>query len=45
MGGGPGAQATTLVGPTVMAHGTDEQKRRFLPPIAEGDVYWWQVCS
>jgi alkylation response protein AidB-like acyl-CoA dehydrogenase len=44
-GGGPGGQATGLVGPAVMVHGSGEQKRRFLPPIARGEHYWCQGFS
>ena len=45
IGGGPGGQGTNLVGPAVITHGTEDQKRRFLPPIASGDVYWCQGFS
>jgi alkylation response protein AidB-like acyl-CoA dehydrogenase len=37
--------ATLMVGPTLMAHGTDEQQDRFLPAIRRGDHIWCQLFS
>ncbi|MFG2603994.1 acyl-CoA dehydrogenase family protein [Streptomyces sp. NPDC048514] len=34
-----------LLAPTLFAHGTDEQKARFLPPIAAGEELWCQGYS
>ncbi|MGH6890644.1 MAG: acyl-CoA dehydrogenase family protein, partial [Dongiaceae bacterium] len=34
-----------MLGPTVMAFGTDAQKQKILPGILEGDVFWCQGFS
>lgn len=34
-----------LLGPTIMEFGTAEQKARFLPPMAYGEVIWAQAWS
>ncbi|MCP4038356.1 MAG: acyl-CoA dehydrogenase [bacterium] len=34
-----------MLGPTIMAHGSDEQKQRFLPNMVKGDEVWCQLFS
>jgi alkylation response protein AidB-like acyl-CoA dehydrogenase len=34
-----------LAGPTIIARGTEEQKARYLPPLARGDEVWCQLFS
>jgi len=38
-------QGTEMLGPTLVAFGSDEQKRRFLPEIVRADVIWCQGFS
>jgi len=33
---------TRMMAPTLMIHGTEEQKKQFLPPVSRGDVQWCQ---
>lgn len=42
---GPQYMNTNWIGPSIMAHGTPDQKARYLPPIARGDVIWCQGFS
>ena len=34
-----------MIGPTLMAWGSDEDKARFLPPLASGEEVWCQLFS
>ncbi len=45
--GAPGLDkgAVIRLGPVIMTDGTEEQKRRFLPPMARGELHWCQGFS
>jgi alkylation response protein AidB-like acyl-CoA dehydrogenase len=42
---GPQYMSLNYIGPLIMRFGTDEQKRRFLLPMARGDAIWCQGFS
>jgi alkylation response protein AidB-like acyl-CoA dehydrogenase len=42
---GSGGQGVNMIGPCIMVHGNEQQKREFLPPIANAEVMWCQGFS
>jgi alkylation response protein AidB-like acyl-CoA dehydrogenase len=42
---GPGGAGLTLAAPTIVAHSSEETKRRFLPRIVTGEELWCQLFS
>jgi alkylation response protein AidB-like acyl-CoA dehydrogenase len=40
-----GSMGVRMCAPVIMKFGTDEQKKRFLPPIRQSDVWWCQGYS
>ncbi|HEX3958911.1 MAG TPA: acyl-CoA dehydrogenase family protein [Trebonia sp.] len=42
---GPQYMSLNFIGPMIMRYGTDEQRERFLPPMARGEVVWCQGFS